>query len=449
MYVLRKQPGDISWDLDLNPGVRGRQQTSALSHHAPHARLLWRGSRCLLLAAYGGVLTALGTLGALLRGARVQATPAAGQRGKLRGRAGWVAVGVRLGCSGAQGSCERMGGKNDERKRLKPSELAAAQRAWAAVQKTDAAADEGKSDDDDDVPLTEKEIEAAERASVAALERARAKVHKELDEFGAEVQDDAEYERGRRWSAAGVTSGGPGAAAAREAKMAEEIAADGWRRPEPPARIYLKGREAGTGRGIQDCTPDEREELEIRDLQMLDLHRRGYSYNSIARHFKIQPRAVYDGCMRVVDASHRGMERNIAHIRMEAQYREALKISENPGPLISTTGRIVRDDDGNVVEDKKIKLAALGEMRMLVKEERAMMGLDEQKKTIIELREEHEVTVQLESRLQALMEQGVRMEDLLGISASADVVEADVVEDGSQSPQLSARHSSNPSFQLL
>jgi hypothetical protein len=248
------------------------------------------------------------------------------------------------------------------------------------------------------------------------------------------VGEEIAAELHRQHQEAGLKRGNVPGRPAGPAVPAEEIAE--WSTPDVPlgARPLLPG-----GKGREEMPIAEREERERRDMIWHELRMRGYSYHAIGERYGVSAKTVHDGVMRMIDTAskNKGTERGIAHSRLEMEFREAYKIMENPGPLISTTGKVVRDDDGNPVEDKKVKLAALGEMRMIGKEERSMLGLDEQKKSIIELREEHDIDARLKITVQNLSEHGLVTPQMLALMGIEDgsIVEAEVVEDTGQGAQ--------------
>lgn len=72
----------------------------------------------------------------------------------------------------------------------------------------------------------------------------------------------------------------------------------------------------------------------------------------------------------------------IAWDRLELIIGEAFKIASNPPPKTSATGKVVLDMEGRAVPDVSLTVAALGEARKAIADERTLLGLDRPGKSI-------------------------------------------------------------------
>ena len=163
---------------------------------------------------------------------------------------------------------------------------------------------------------------------------------------------------------------------------------------------------------------------EARNTEICKLADEGMSRADIARRYGITKTRVSQ-----IVTSHATRQDNERERELRRKYHDLEGVARKPPAQHSAIGKIIFDEHGEVVRNESVRVAAVREQRMLIKELRAE---SEQKEYLPEAEQQRQVA-ELVNWLNEVLNRNDHLERLLRkyeeSNAEADVIEAEVVPD--------------------
>lgn len=160
-------------------------------------------------------------------------------------------------------------------------------------------------------------------------------------------------------------------------------------------------------------------ELAFTDARAAELRAEGWTLQQIADDLGYAHKTgARDAIRRAVRTVVRGPAEKLIELeaaRLDTLYEEALAVLERDHLTVSH-GKVIRDDDGNVLLDDGPKLAALREMRMIRESYRRLYGLDR--------------PVKVDATVHQVTQQDVELQEMLREAKAAMRAEEQQIRDG-------------------
>ena len=128
-----------------------------------------------------------------------------------------------------------------------------------------------------------------------------------------------------------------------------------------------------TGKFVR--TPDQ---IAI-DRRAADLRSIGYTYQAIANQFDVSVGTAHDMVRRAVaEIPTEGAEevRKIELEKIDSSERQLQRIIRNPPPKVSASGKIVKDDKGEVIIDEGVRMEAIDKILKAQAARARLLGLN-------------------------------------------------------------------------